>query len=376
MTQAQEPYISKHKKPGFTIIELIVVVVVIGILAGISFVSYNGIQARARDTSILSDLDALDGLETNYGLKNNVTGKAWYSGNVTDNGLGFTASSGNVIDVVVNNTDYCIRGYNPAGTKKTINDAFIKESSTGACSQPTLAPSPDVTKTVASVVITGTKEVGETLSTVKNPINATLNYQWRRADPVDGIYSNISNAINPTYKLVSGDLGKYIRVDINGTGEYSGSATSVPTVAIDLEHWIDGVGTLPSTKEVYYQDLPGLYKFGPGYSSCGNLCGTEIDTWLPGWPHLKSPQLYPSLDFSSYPAQTACKNIGGRLPTLDELRSIYTSKTTYNAFVTTSWYLSSALDFVYYDSYAVLGGNNSYSYSGISGSYYVRCIRG
>lgn len=41
---------------GFTIVELVVVIVVIGILAAITVVSYRGIQTNARITSITSDL--------------------------------------------------------------------------------------------------------------------------------------------------------------------------------------------------------------------------------------------------------------------------------------------------------------------------------
>lgn len=36
---------------GFTIVELLIVIVVVGILAAITIVAYNGIQARARDSS-------------------------------------------------------------------------------------------------------------------------------------------------------------------------------------------------------------------------------------------------------------------------------------------------------------------------------------
>ena len=47
------------KRTGFTIVELLIVIVVIGILAALSIVVYNGIQNRAHDTTIKSDLSNL-----------------------------------------------------------------------------------------------------------------------------------------------------------------------------------------------------------------------------------------------------------------------------------------------------------------------------
>ena len=44
------------KQKGFTIVELLIVIVVIGILAAITIVAYNGIQARARDNTRKQDL--------------------------------------------------------------------------------------------------------------------------------------------------------------------------------------------------------------------------------------------------------------------------------------------------------------------------------
>lgn len=49
-----------RKSTGFTIVELLIVIVVIGILAAITIVAYNGIQEKARFTKSKSDLASIE----------------------------------------------------------------------------------------------------------------------------------------------------------------------------------------------------------------------------------------------------------------------------------------------------------------------------
>lgn len=71
---------------GFTIVELLIVIVVIGILAAITIVAYNGIQDRARTTSRDADISqyykAVIAARTNTGTAlRYITGSAYSMGN-------------------------------------------------------------------------------------------------------------------------------------------------------------------------------------------------------------------------------------------------------------------------------------------------------
>jgi prepilin-type N-terminal cleavage/methylation domain-containing protein len=50
----------RNKHTGFTIVELLIVIVVIAILATVSIVAYSGVQDRARYTKALSDLQTIN----------------------------------------------------------------------------------------------------------------------------------------------------------------------------------------------------------------------------------------------------------------------------------------------------------------------------
>jgi prepilin-type N-terminal cleavage/methylation domain-containing protein len=49
----------KKAQRGFTIVELLIVIVVIGILAGLVLNSFQGVQARARDTERRTDINSM-----------------------------------------------------------------------------------------------------------------------------------------------------------------------------------------------------------------------------------------------------------------------------------------------------------------------------
>lgn len=55
-----------QKQTGFTIVELLIVIVVIAILAAVSVVAYNGIQTRARNSQLFSGVTAYTKAITQY----------------------------------------------------------------------------------------------------------------------------------------------------------------------------------------------------------------------------------------------------------------------------------------------------------------------
>lgn len=61
----------KNKSKGFTIVELLIVIVVIGILATLVIVTFTGIQQKARDSKRKTDLGAVQAALESYYSSNN-----------------------------------------------------------------------------------------------------------------------------------------------------------------------------------------------------------------------------------------------------------------------------------------------------------------
>lgn len=56
----------KNKQPGFTIVELLIVIVVIGILAAITIVAFNGVTTKAENTKTVSGVESYAKLIRSY----------------------------------------------------------------------------------------------------------------------------------------------------------------------------------------------------------------------------------------------------------------------------------------------------------------------
>ena len=102
------------KQKGFTIVELLIVIVVIGILAAITIVSFNGVQNRAHDTAIRSNLSAIAKKYELFKADSPSDKYPYGNGGATGLEAGAVPVSKNSYDIIVNyNLLNCTSAANP-----------------------------------------------------------------------------------------------------------------------------------------------------------------------------------------------------------------------------------------------------------------------
>jgi hypothetical protein len=132
------------------------------------------------------------------------------------------------------------------------------------------------------------------------------------------------------------------------------------------------VGSIPAI-EVYDIDISTTRQWKTSSTDCrGPHCELQFSV-LDGsdrWTLVADN----TIDFSEYPARNACKQIGGRLPTVDELRQIYEHQSDYGTFQTTSSYWSATE--VSTSNARIVSFSDGGVFNGGKGTTHrVRCIR-
>lgn len=213
-------YKSNLSRDGFTIVELLVVIVVIGILAAITLVSYSGISRQAITASLKSDLVSSVRLlkihQTDYG---NYPSEVRCDIPESANNKCLKLSSNNQIDQYVGTS----QSFTLKLKNGTIKYAISDNSQPG-----------EVVALTGIAAISGTPQRAQTLTAGSlSHSGAVATYQWQRCTTTStSSCLDISGANSNTYKPTSDDVGKYLRVLAIGQGFTDGSANSTLSAII------------------------------------------------------------------------------------------------------------------------------------------------
>lgn len=234
----RKPY-DKHQT-GFTIVELLIVIVVIAILAAITIVAFNGIQDRAVSTTLQSDLNnaskKLKLYYVDYGTYPTSIDSVTYCPTPPDTNYCLQASSGVTFgNYSGDSTSFSLNAFGPKGQQYYVSDSTAATDTSS--------------NTFTMAATTGTARTGSVLTAgAYTPVGTTANRQWKRSTTSGGPYTDIVGATNSTYTIPSGDIGYYVVVTATGTGSYNGSVTSAPTARITT--LVTAIGAISGTPTV------------------------------------------------------------------------------------------------------------------------------
>jgi hypothetical protein len=155
-----------------------------------------------------------------------------------------------------------------------------------------------------SVTISGTPMVGRVLSANTDALGGTgaityalggteaITYQWQRANSANGSFAPIDGATSNTYTLLSADMGKYVRVEVEHA-DYAGTKASDPVV-VQISSLgtitINGLAAVGQVLSVNIDDLGGsgaiTYQWQRFDAATNGYTNLSSD---PGNPHTYTP---------------------------------------------------------------------------------------
>lgn len=203
----------KEKRSGFTIVELLIVIVIIGILAAITIVAYNGIQQRARETTVKADLANSAKKMANDNVLN---GSYALTQAAVDGGNGLPTSSGTSYQYHSTGTTYCITGTN--GTSSYMISDTATTPATGGCAGDGQGGVAAVTNLITNPTIeTGTATYG------LGGVGVASSTDWAN-NGTHSLKLTPTGATSDSYTNIGGDTGA-VRLGMQAGNTYTISGT-------------------------------------------------------------------------------------------------------------------------------------------------------
>jgi prepilin-type N-terminal cleavage/methylation domain-containing protein len=236
---------SVFKKDGFTIVELLVVIVVIGVLASISIVSYAGVTQQANVAALKSDLSNSIKQLNVYRVQN-VAGvypiTLDCSASPVADSICLKSSGGNTYQYVVDDV------YNPQG--------FCVSSSVNGISYMTTDVSEIASGDCRSYKLAISLDAGDTAS-YPSPFNGTTMYDLSGNNNNATLINGVGYSVSNNGCLIFDGNNDYVDMPLAGSGIYP----------VTIEAWFRGA--------VLNQHRAGIIGVGNGISGYRLTWGTD-----------------------------------------------------------------------------------------------------